>query len=36
VVDDPEIAVSLMRADVDAIATNEPAALVNARAEAFG
>jgi glycerophosphoryl diester phosphodiesterase len=35
VVDDPDIAVSLMRAAVDAIATNEPAALVTARAEAF-
>jgi glycerophosphoryl diester phosphodiesterase len=36
VVDDPEIAVSLMRAGVDAVATNEPAAIVTARAEALG
>jgi glycerophosphoryl diester phosphodiesterase len=35
VVDDPEVALELMRAGVDAVATNEPAALVAARAEAF-
>jgi glycerophosphoryl diester phosphodiesterase len=35
VVDDPEVAVWLMRAGVDAVATNEPAAIVNARTEAF-
>lgn len=36
VTDDPAVAIELMRAGVDAVATNDPAALVAARAEAFG
>jgi glycerophosphoryl diester phosphodiesterase len=36
VVDDPEVAVRLMRAGVDAIVTNDPATIVHARAQAFG
>jgi glycerophosphoryl diester phosphodiesterase len=34
--DDPAVAVELMRRGVDAVATNDPAAIVIARAEAFG
>jgi len=36
ITDDPAEAVALMRAGVDAVATNDPAAIVMARAEAFG
>jgi glycerophosphoryl diester phosphodiesterase len=36
ITDDPVVAVELMRAGVDAIATNDPAAMVAARREAFG
>ena len=36
ITDDPAVAVELMRAGVDAIATNDPAAIVGARNEAFG
>lgn len=36
IVDDPEAAVALMREGVDAVATNDPAAVVAARDRAFG
>jgi glycerophosphoryl diester phosphodiesterase len=36
ITDDPAEAVALMRAGVDAVATNDPAAIVAARTEAFG
>jgi glycerophosphoryl diester phosphodiesterase len=36
ITDDPAVAVELMRAGVDAVATNDPAAVVVARREAFG
>ena len=36
ITDDPVVAVGLMRAGVDAVATNDPAAVVAARREAFG
>ena len=36
ITDDPILAVELMRVGVDAVATNDPMALVAARAEAFG
>ena len=36
IVDDPGVAVELMREGVDAVATNDPAAVVAARREAFG
>jgi glycerophosphoryl diester phosphodiesterase len=36
IVDDPGQAVALMRAGADAVATNDPAAIVAARTEAFG
>jgi glycerophosphoryl diester phosphodiesterase len=36
ITDDPTEAVALMRAGVDAVATNDPAAIVAARREAFG
>ena len=36
ITDDPVVAVELMRAGVDAIATNDPASIVAARIEAFG
>lgn len=36
IVDDPVVAVELMRAGVDAVATNDAAAVVAARREAFG
>jgi glycerophosphoryl diester phosphodiesterase len=36
ITDDPPVAVELMRRGVDAVATNDPAAIVVARAEAFG
>ncbi|MGZ5213092.1 MAG: glycerophosphodiester phosphodiesterase [Actinomycetota bacterium] len=36
ITDDPVVAVELMRAGVDAVATNDPAAVVVARREAFG
>jgi glycerophosphoryl diester phosphodiesterase len=36
ITDDPAVAVELMRAGVDAVATNDPAAVVAARKEAFG
>jgi len=35
ITDDPVVAVGLMRAGVDAVATNDPAAIVAARTEAF-
>ena len=36
ITDDPAVAVELMRRGIDAVATNDPAALVAARADAFG
>jgi glycerophosphoryl diester phosphodiesterase len=36
ITDDPILAVELMRVGVDAVATNDPATVVAARAEAFG
>jgi glycerophosphoryl diester phosphodiesterase len=36
ITDDPVVAVELMRSGVDAVATNDPAAVVAARIEAFG
>lgn len=36
ITDDPVVAVGLMRSGVDAVATNDPAAVVAARDEAFG
>jgi len=36
ITDDPGVAVDLMRAGVDAVATNDPAAVVEARRVAFG
>jgi glycerophosphoryl diester phosphodiesterase len=36
ITDDPAVAVELMRRGIDAVATNDPAAIVVARAEAFG
>ena len=36
ITDDPILAVELMRVGVDAVATNDPAAVVGARVEAFG
>ncbi len=36
ITDDPVVAVDLFRAGVDAVATNDPAAIVAARIEAFG
>jgi glycerophosphoryl diester phosphodiesterase len=36
ITDDPFVAVGLMHAGVDAVATNDPAAIVAARSEAFG
>jgi glycerophosphoryl diester phosphodiesterase len=36
ITDDPVVAIELMRAGVDAVATNDPAAIVAARKEAFG
>jgi glycerophosphoryl diester phosphodiesterase len=36
ITDDPAVAVELMRSGVDAVATNDPAAVVAARVEAFG
>jgi len=36
IVDEPSAAVSLLRAGVDAVATNDPRAIVAARREAFG
>ncbi len=36
ITDDPAVAVELMRSGVDAVATNDPAAVVAARIEAFG
>ncbi len=36
ITDDPAVAVELMRSGVDAVATNDPAAVVAAREEAFG
>ena len=36
IADDPADAVALLRAGVDAVATNDPAAIVAARREAFG
>ena len=35
ITDDPVLAIELMRVGVDAVATNDPAALVAARSEAF-
>lgn len=36
ITDDPDVAVELMRIDVDAVATNDPAAIVAARTAVFG
>jgi glycerophosphoryl diester phosphodiesterase len=36
ITDDPGVAVELMRRGIDAVATNDPGAIVAARAEAFG
>ena len=35
ITDDPVLAIELMRVGVDAVATNDPAAVVAARSEAF-
>jgi glycerophosphoryl diester phosphodiesterase len=36
IIDDPAVAIDLMSANVDAVATNDPAAIVAARIRAFG